>query len=914
MNNLSLALSPQGHVYLLQQNQLNNIELNTTEQKIVQLFAQSPIFGLLHLGIQEFSQLSPECIFWQSFVRIVITQICRYPEVSTLKVLPEVTPPTENELLQVISQAPFIHGFEYLNADNLYKIWQDLYTTLQNELKNFSGSIPDYFQSYNSNWNSVGRVCFHLAENKNNNERPFAFMATYTTKLGQKAATQHLPLKRALQDYAGEKNHAALLALLVPVQKAAEIIPLIKKLVDNGEVFQALTWSIHEAHQFLTAVPEMEQSGIVVRVPNWWNAKNPLRSKVNVTIGNAPVSVMGLDSLLDFNIQLSLSNGEILSQQEWQELMNSNDGLVKVKGQWVEVNKEHLNTMLSHWNDIKNATKDGMSLAECLRLLSGAGEDILNSKENKHIESAIEWSSVVAGDWLNTILNQLRDPSMSNEKSLATILNQHLQAILRPYQLAGVNWLWFLYKLKLGACLADDMGLGKTIQVIAFFLLVKHQVKQAKPKYNLLIVPASLLGNWQSELMRFAPSLTYFVMHSSTTSRDIIMHSNKENLPQCDLIITTYAFVNRLEWLSTIDWHVIVLDEAQLIKNAATKQTRAIKKLTSYIRFTLTGTPIENRLSDLWSLFDFTSPGLLGSSSAFTTYEKNAIKEKSHERYKQFLTSIRSLTQPYILRRLKSDKKIIVDLPDKTEIQTFCGLSKEQIKLYELSVRELKNQLEVVDGVKRRGLVLSFLLRFKQICNHPAQWLGYGDYHAEHSGKFLRLKELCEEIAAKQEKVLVFTQFTEIIPALVTFLEQIFGCRGLSLHGSTAIKQRAGLVAEFQEEQGPPFFVLSLKAGGTGLTLTRASHVIHFDRWWNPAVENQATDRAYRIGQKHLVVVHKFICRGTIEEKIDSLISSKKELSQDVLQVGNEMSFTELNNDQLMDIISLDIHKVLSDN
>lgn len=914
MNNLSLALSPRGHVYLLPQNQSNNINLNATEQKIVQLFAQSSTFGLLHLGIQEFSELSADFIFWQSFARMFITQVCRYPELSTLKNLPEISPPTENELRQVINQAPFIHGFEYLNLDNLYKIWQDLYITLQSELKKFAGSISEYFQNHNPNWNAVGRVCFHLAENKNNHERPFAFVATYTTKLGQNANTQHLPLKRALQDYAGEKNHAGLLALLVPVQKAAEIVPLIKKLVDNGDIFQALTWSIREAHQFLTAIPQMEQSGVVVRVPNWWSAKNPLRSQVNVTVGSAPVSVMGLDSLLDFDIQLSLSNGETLSPQEWQELMNSSDNLIKVKGQWVEVNKEHLNTMLTHWNDIKNATKDGMSLAECLRLLSGSGDDVLNSKANNHIDNAVEWSNVVAGEWLNTILNQLRDPSILHEKSLDKTLGQYLQATLRPYQTVGVNWLWFLYKLKLGGCLADDMGLGKTIQVIAFFLLVKYQEKQVKHRCNLLIVPASLLGNWQTEITRFAPNISYLVLHSSATSREVITNFNKDELLQYDVIITTYAFVNRVEWLNTIDWHVIVLDEAQLIKNAATKQTRAIKKLNSYVRFTLTGTPIENRLSDLWSLFDFTSPGLLGNSSAFITYEKTALKEKSHERYKHFLASIRNLTQPYILRRLKNDKKIIVDLPDKTELQTFCGLSKEQVKLYEQSVRELRSQLEVTDGVKRRGLVLSYLLRFKQICNHPAQWLGYGDYPAEHSGKFIRLKEICEEIAAKQEKVLVFTQFTEIIPALVMFLEQIFGRKGLSLDGKTAIKQRSELVKQFQEEQGPPFFVLSLKAGGTGLTLTRASHVIHFDRWWNPAVENQATDRAYRIGQKHLVVVHKFICSGTVEEKIDSLISSKKELSQEILQVGNEVSFTELNNEQLMEIISLDIHKALNDN
>jgi non-specific serine/threonine protein kinase len=511
---------------------------------------------------------------------------------------------------------------------------------------------------------------------------------------------------------------------------------------------------------------------------------------------------------------------------------------------------------------------------------------------------------VVAGEWLKTVLEKLRNPHKFPEESIEIILKEHLQGSLRPYQLAGVQWLWLLYQLKLGGCLADDMGLGKTIQVLSLLLLVKH--KGSRP--HLLVVPASLLGNWLAEAARFVPTLKLYVAHSSANRLEKL-----DELAEIDLVITTYANVYRLAWLKEVSWDLLILDEAQVIKNPEAKQTRSVKELKSQVRLILTGTPIENRLGDLWSLLDFTSQGLLGSSKAFSSHVKKASKDNTSPQYSHFISTLRRLTQPYILRRIKSDKTIISDLPDKTEMQSYCFLSKEQIHLYQQAVDELSQQLEKKQGIERRGLIFSYLQRFKQICNHPVQWLGYGEYTQEASGKFIRLQEICEEIAAKQEKVLVFTQFKEIIPALSDFLTKVFVREGLVLHGEIPVKKRADLVASFQREQGPPFFVLSLKAGGTGLNLTRASHVIHFDRWWNPAVENQATDRAYRIGQKHPVLVHKFICRGTIEEKIDIMISSKKNLAKGVLEGDKELVLTELTNEQLLDLISLDIQKALGE-
>jgi non-specific serine/threonine protein kinase len=360
----------------------------------------------------------------------------------------------------------------------------------------------------------------------------------------------------------------------------------------------------------------------------------------------------------------------------------------------------------------------------------------------------------------------------------------------------------------------------------------------------------------------------------------------------------------RQPWLQDVAWRLIVLDEAQAIKNPAARQTKAVKQLKGDARIALTGTPVENRLSDLWSLFDFLCPGLLGSQEKFKKFVKS-MESREQNRY----APLRGLVQPYVLRRLKTDKRVIADLPDKTEVRAFCGLAKRQAALYTKLVSELAAALEGLEGIKRRGLVLAYLMRFKQLCNHPAQLLGDWRFEPEESGKFSRLAEICEEIASRQEKVLVFTQFREMAEPLSGFLAGIFGRNGLVLHGGTAVGRRKQLVDQFQRDEGPPFFVLSLKAGGTGLNLTAASHVVHFDRWWNPAVENQATDRAFRIGQRRNVLVHKFVCRGTVEEKIDAMIEEKTQLAVELLEGGSEKMLTEMSDDQLIQFVSLDIDK-----
>jgi SNF2 family DNA or RNA helicase len=403
--------------------------------------------------------------------------------------------------------------------------------------------------------------------------------------------------------------------------------------------------------------------------------------------------------------------------------------------------------------------------------------------------------------------------------------------------------------------------------------------------------------------------LRTLIAHPSAIPTAELQALRPDRLRGVDLVISSYGSLFRLPWMGEVSWRVLALDEAQAIKNPSAKQTRAAKALKASTRVVLTGTPVENRLGDLWSIFDFLNPGLLGSAKEFTGFTKRLA-----ERPGGSFGPLRELVRPYILRRLKTDKTVIADLPDKTEVKAFCLLSRQQAALYQQAVQELEEQIENVEGIQRKGVVLSFLMRFKQICNHPSQWLGDGDWSEPRSGKWARLREIAEVIAARQEKMLVFTQFREVTGPLAAFLGSVFGRPGLTLHGGTPVKTRKDLVRRFQEDEAVPFFVLSLKAGGSGLNLTAASHVVHFDRWWNPAVENQATDRAFRIGQNKNVLVHKFVCQGTIEENIDELIESKRRLSTDVLEDGAGLLLTEMKDDELMKLVALDINKALKEN
>jgi len=781
--------------------------------------------------------------FWRELACLYMTERCHRSDSKAGVIEPmELLPDSQQLLLSV----PPMKGAEYLSRQVLEKAWTELDGWLCQQVNKQAGKLDVFLKKQAPQWRQVGRVCFHLAENKNDPEYPFAFLVTYASQLSKQGKTHHLPLAKALQEYAGAGNKKALVNLLSPVQLAAKSSDLIRDLVDSGDIYHPLAWTPGESYQFLKDVALFEACGVIVRLPDWW--KKRARPQVSVSLDSKNKQNFNASALLDFNVALVLGD-QPLTPAEWQQLMAAEDGLMLLKGQWVEVDKQQLSQALEHWRGLaQEFGQRGVSFVEGMRLLAGAPMDL---STNTRLDETQAWSFINAGAGLSKILDELRQPEAINVAQLGA----SLQADLRPYQAVGVNWLWQLSRLGLGACLADDMGLGKTIQVIALLLLLK---KKHTKKASLLILPASLLGNWKDELEKFAPSLNYVILHPSQTNKTKNLASDDQKRVQnSDVVLTSYGMLLRQPWLLSQDWQLVVLDEAQAIKNPNTRQTKTVKQLKAQARIALTGTPVENRLSDLWSLFDFLCPGLLGSGATFKKFIKT-LEAREHREQQQY-APLRRLLQPYILRRLKTDKTIISDLPDKTEVYAYCTLTKAQAVLYQKTVAELSAGLQGLTGIQRRGLVLAYLLRFKQICNHPSQLLGDGDYLAKDSGKFTRLAEICEEIAARQEKVLIFTQFREITRPLAYFLTGHFGQSGLVLDGKTPVAQRKKMVDQFQNEQGPPFFVLSIKAGGTGLNLTAASHVIHFDRWWNPAVENQATDRAFRIGQKRNVLVHLFV-------------------------------------------------------
>jgi non-specific serine/threonine protein kinase len=647
----------------------------------------------------------------------------------------------------------------------------------------------------------------------------------------------------------------------------------------------------------------LEQCGLVVRIPNWWKVRSPPRPQVRVTLGQKQASAIGLEGLLDFSVDLTL-DGESLTEQERRALLAASDGLLLLRGKWVEVNREQLQEALAHWKKLEQAHADGIGFLQGMRLLAGAPLEGEQAAEG----AAPDWTVVTAGEWLRETLRQIRDPSGITGCSPGAGLN----ATLRPYQSYGVRWLWFMTRLGLGSCLADDMGLGKTIQVIDLLLRLNESSAPRQHTPCLLVVPASLVGNWRQEFSRFAPALRILYLHRSECDADqfkSVARNPERELSQFDAVVTTYTLARKSEWLGALRWRLIVLDEAQAIKNATAAQTKAVKRLGASGRILLTGTPVENHLGDLWSLFDFCCPGLLGTPKKFKEFVKQLDKRQNTNAF----AILRRLVQPYILRRLKTDPAIIPDLPEKTEMRVECGLSKKQAVLYEQVVIELSRQLEQAEGMQRRGVVLTTLMRLKQICNHPAQYLERPEFVPQESGKFQRLAAICEPINARQEKMLVFTQFQSLCDPLAEYLESLFGRPGLVLHGAVAVARRQKLVQQFQEDDRIPFFVISVKAGGTGLNLTAATHVVHFDRWWNPAVENQATDRAFRIGQKRNVLVHKFVCRGTMEERIDQMIRDKQVLADQILSQNAETRLTEMSDDELLKFVALDINRASED-
>lgn len=842
--------------------------MSETDRLRYENYEKSTIRTLYSLGIAQMPEHMGQA---ENFLYLLSTtffqKLTGLPELEIAREQAEVVLEAD-DCEQLLQALPFSPGAENVDLNWLEMMIDGLNTTFKQEITQYKGTVALYLTEQNQHLHVPERVFFHLVENRDGVE-PFAFMATYATKTSE-GRIKHVPLKYALTEYGSDREK--LLALLSCLNRAAEISPLIAGFMESGELFHALYLSAEQAYEFLKEIEMIEKAGILCRIPNWWKRKASTVS-TSVTLGDKRPSMLGFDTLISMQPHLMVE-GVTLTEEDIRILLTQTEGLMLLKGKWVEVDHARLRELLQAIEEMP----DHLTLLEAMRL------NIATDKPTADVGMLIS-----NGKWLSELLRNLQRP----ETIRALAVPPTLHATLRPYQKNGYTWLDYMNQLGFGACLADDMGLGKTIQVLTYL----EKMRKLNPTARvLLIVPASLLGNWQKEAEKFVPSMELCILHGKPK---YVLEEELED-SETFLNITTYGMASRIKAFSELAWDCIILDEAQAIKNPTTNQTRAIKKLSGKMRIAMTGTPIENDLTNLWSLFDFLNKGLLGSSREFHDFCKGL--ESHPERY----AKLKMMIAPFMLRRLKTDKKVIADLPDKVEMTDYVAMTKKQVVLYRQVVAQMEDKLSLLTGIERRGVVLATIMKLKQVCNHPDQLLGQNAYNAVESGKFAVLRELCETIFERRERVLVFTQFREITDYLSAFLELIAGRKGYVLHGGTPVKRRSEIVEAFQGEKYVPYIVLSVKAGGTGLNLTKANHVIHFDRWWNPAVENQATDRAFRIGQTKDVLVHKLVCEGTIEEKIDAMIASKKELAENVIGTGAERWITEMNDQELLSLMRLE--------
>ncbi|MBN1983422.1 MAG: DEAD/DEAH box helicase [Chitinivibrionales bacterium] len=843
--------------------------------------AAEPAAWLITVGLSdERIPLSESLQFWRTFAQDWIRQVRHNPEAENKREKFSFTL-DENDTAALLEKMPAMIGIEYAGASLFRSIHESLIRFFHEAIRSFKGSVEEWFDAASPKPKHIDRIHFHLVENKNNTDRPFAFLATYTTRIDAQGRVRHVPLKAALKEF--EDDPAKLLELLAAVKKVAKHNRLIASFDQSGELFNPIALTPSEAFEFLRDVPRFEAAGIFCRIPRWYTGVRKVTA--SLAVGGAAPAKMGRDALFGFNAVLLL-DGEPITEAEARHILEQSEGLTLIKGKWVAVDTETLATTLDLFRKAKKmAETEKVTFADAMRMLMGF---------KTADKSSIADGGVTCGTWLASVFEKMMNPTLIRQ----TVPQSQLKAQLRPYQAHGLSWLHFLHTLGFGACLADDMGLGKTVQVLAFLQKLK-----AARRCSLVVAPASLLENWRREIEKFTPDLALFIIHPQADG-DISPQALEKNSADCDIALTTYGMLTRQPWIGSHSWFYVICDEAQAIKNPTTKQTKAVKALKSSHRIIMTGTPVENRLSDLWSLFDFVNPGLLGSITEFKKFA--ATLSDNPQGYGR----LRRVVHPFILRRSKSDKTIINDLPEKVEMKTYCPLSKTQVVLYSALIKRLKDDLEKTDGIRRKGVVLGYLMRCKQLCNHPDHYNGTGSFESEKSGKFQRLGQLCETIRDKREQLLLFTQFAEIIEPLADYLESVFDHPGVTLSGSSSIKHRKAAIDRFQNGGVyTPFFILSLKAGGVGLNLTNANHVIHFDRWWNPAVENQATDRAYRIGQTKNVMVHKFICTGTIEEKIDALMEDKRILAEQIIPSAAENWITEMDDEQIANLFTLTLQE-----
>jgi len=771
--------------------------------------------------------------------------------------------------------------------------------------KNEIDSIPDALEQYHkwqiwrqklSTVSTETRfiLCFQLSEPTDGNPNLWQIDFVISSKddpslkmrLSQYWTTYEKSKKFVTEHFGGDFEKALLLNLGYSARIYSKIWDGLETDTPTG-----ITLNLQEAYEFLKERAWiLQDAGYKIIIPSWWTPQGQKKIKIRLKTSagskkdtsSASSGYFTLNSIIDFKYELSIG-GESVTEKEWKSLIDAKTPFVKFRGQWIELNKDKMSQMLEFWQN-RTAQNPQISLIDMIKL---------SSEPDIEFDHSAAIDEMLAGLYDINKLDAFETPRL-------------FKGALRQYQKRGVSWLQYLERLGLNPCLADDMGLGKTIQVISLIINEREGGQQQLP--TLLVAPTSVLGNWEKEVERFAPHLKLHIHHGSSRIKheDEFIAKSLSN----DIIVTSFALIRKDKNLfQTTEWNRIVIDEAQNIKNPNSAQTKSVMKLNARHKIALTGTPIENRLLDLWSIFNFLNPGYLGGAAQFKKIFEIPIQRDSSLTQS---TILKKLIQPFILRRIKTDKDIIKDLPDKVEQKVFCNLTKEQASLYEAAVKDVASQIENSEGIQRKGLMLSTLMKLKQICNHPAQFLqDDSEFTVERSHKLERLSEMIAEVIENGESLLIFSQFKEICDSLVKYARNRLHYNTYYIHGGVARTKRQQMIEEFQDmETEPSVFILSLKAGGVGVTLTKANHVFHFDRWWNPAVEDQATDRAFRIGQKKNVFIHKFIAIGTVEERIDAMIEDKKKLSTSIVG-ADESWLTELDNKTFIKLIQLNKNTIM---
>jgi SNF2 family DNA or RNA helicase len=876
--------------------------------RLERAFAHGTGQALLELGARQIGAALPaDLSFWRDFAAAFISRLWHDSEASQHSNEASFfsSRSSLDALALQVALAPEFKGREQLSPAVLLEFEEFLDEALLDlyEQQGTQADVQNILRELNAQWANLGKIHFNLAEQRGDPESPFVFFATFAQALTGSGRIQHTPLYDALQNAEPVRAEGWVSAVLQPITTAAAQCAWLQQQIESLDLYHPIRLTATEAYAFLKDASILEAAGIVVRVPAVW--KSASRFKLAASVGERLPSMLGTDALLDFKVEATLDN-ERLTEADIRALMQGEDGLQLIRGRWVEVKKATLSPLLLKLKRMQKEAEAGISIARAMRLVAGANLDDEQSQ-------ATGWGQVTAGPWLSRLLDEMRNP----EGLAAITVEPTFIGTLKPHQHIGLRWLYLLHKLGLGALFSDDMGLGKTPTTIALLLTLKRERDEAllaDPKASaypsLLVAPPTLLDNWAQELNKFAPSLKYLIAHNSEESAGEDFRQLKpKDFAGVDLVMVSYSMQGKYPWVKDCPWNLAILDEAQAIKNPETVMARTSKVIKARSRIAITATPVENSLLDLWSILEFANPGLLGTRRQFGAFVRDLNERED-------LEPLRRLITPYLLRRLKTDPEIAKDLPKKTEELTYCALTPVQAALYQARVEQFTLDLKTLKGPARKMAIFNSILDFKTICNSAAHYRGDSHWIETESNKLTQLRQIAESCKKNGRKLIVFSQYAQATGPLMHFLRGIFGKPGCMMNGKTRIgKERTELRQQFQTDEETRFFVLTIKTGGVGLNLTAGSVVVHYDRWWNPAVEDQGTDRAHRFGQTEDVLVYKFVCRGTVEERIDALIESKKSLARDVLEVRKSPALHELSNAQILNLVSLDItaaHSALS--